>query len=237
MNDASTFQTITAPPYVRGGERVLWIGKPTLRVIASNVFGFGMFILFGIVFTAGSAARGAAFAGRLFDGLLFAIVILLVGIHALRLRKTEFVITDQGLYTRTGLIGQSVSQTTHDKITDIALKQDILGRVLGYATLHVNTAGSSHAPVQMVGLPRALEVKQRIEQAREAFLVRGRPPAAAPSASPHALPRFTLDEDLMRIRCPTTKRTFKRLKTEAGQRVACPHCGKTHLAKESPRAD
>lgn len=221
-----------APPYVRANEAMVWMGRPTLRALASQAIGSLVAVLLLGSIILNGLGDGAVLMAPVVVGLLLAGLLALLTLHALRLRRTEFVLTDQGVYTRTGLIGQSVSQTTFDKITDIALKQDVLGRLFGYATLQINTAGSNLAAVQMVGLTDALETKQRIEAARERSLGGGsgsadRPPPGARVST------FVLAEHVMTVRCPTTKALFKRPRSETGHRIVCPKCSRSHVVKEA----
>lgn len=220
------------PEYVRLGETILWRARPTLRSMASRAIATLVAVLFfgSILFNAmgGGAALAAPFV--LTALLLLYLAVMLV--QGLRLKRTEYVLTDHGVYTRTGLIGQSVAQTTFDKITDIALKQDVLGRLLGYATLQVNTAGSNLAALEMSGLPDALNTKQRIEAAREKAVAARMPGAPTPAAAA-GVRRFVLAADVLEVRCPNTRLLFKRPRSQAGRRVPCPHCRRAHVAKEA----
>lgn len=230
MNEVPTFQPLAhapLPDYVRPGEELVWRGKPTLSLLVSQGLGLlGTFFVLSI-FMLGAAASGRGeFLAFLPVVLLFLLVLILV-LQSIRLRRTEFVVTRQSIYTRTGIIGQTVIQTTYDKITDISLKQDVLGRILGFSSLNVNTAGSNTAPVRMDGLRGALEVKSLVEAARESFLRGGQ--GATPARGGLPVPRFVPARLLVRVVCPTTRRPFRRPRTEAGTRAPCPHCPKTHL--------
>lgn len=229
MNEAPFFQpNRPTPSFVRAGENILWYGKPTMAVLFSQAVGFAVTLIVMAVFILGGSSTGSFFlvGGPVVLVTIFLVVILL---NALRLRRTEYVVTRQSIYTRSGIIGHTVFQTTYEKITDIALKQEILGRLLNYASLHVNTAGSNMAPVRMEGLRDAYQVKEMIEHNREMFLAQGRG-ASAPPAS--AIPRFVPEHELMHLTCPTTRKPFKRPRWEAGRRVPCPHCGRTHLVSK-----
>lgn len=240
MNDVPTFASVSpalrSPDYVRQGEQVVWMGKPTLALLASHTLGLLSTFIFLLFVVAGFATRAQNIGFGLILVAVLALFGLLIVLQGLRIRRTQYVVTRQGIYTRTGIVGQTVMQTTFDKITDISLKQDVLGRILGFSSLHINTAGSGTPPVRMDGLRSALQTKSLIEVAREHFLRRperddalARPVAAAP--------KFVPDRLLLRLVCPTTRKTLKRPKTEVGRLAACPHCGKQHLVKEAARGD
>lgn len=227
---------VAAPDYVRKGEEVVWLGRPVLALLVSQGFGlFTSFIFLGI-FLASFAGRSENVGmGLIGIGVVILFVILVV-LQAIRIQRTQYVVTRQSIYTRTGIVGQTVMQTTFDKITDISLKQDVLGRILGFSSLHVNTAGSGTPPVRMDGLRNALQMKGLIEAAREQFL--RRPERDGTPARPsRPIPKFIPDRLLVRVVCTSTRKPFKRPRTELGKLAPCPHCGKTHLVKEAARGD
>lgn len=217
-----------APAYVRSGERIVWFGRPTLRALASQAIGSLVMVLILGSILINQMDGAAALYGPAIGVLLLIVYATLMGFQALRLRRMEYVLTDQGVYTRSGLIGSAVAQTTFDKITDISVKQDVLGRALGYATLQLNTAGSNLAPVQMLGLRDAMETKRAIETARETSLGRERPASSAPAA----VPKFVLAQDIVLVRCPKTRQRFKRPRADLGRKVLCPLCQGQHVVKE-----
>jgi membrane protein YdbS with pleckstrin-like domain len=236
MSDIPTFRSATplqAPAYVRRGEDVIWIGRPTLALLVSQSLGLLTSFFFLGFFLVGFANN----AGRSFTLLPVAAValfVVLLVLQALRIQRTQYVVTRQSIYTRTGIIGQTVIQTTYDKITDISLKQDVLGRILGFSSLNINTAGSGTPPVRMDGLRDALDMKSLIEAARESYLGGANERASRPT---RRFPRFIPDHELVRLVCPTTKKGFRRPRTEIGSAAPCPHCKKTHIVKEPVRGD
>ena len=237
MTDVPTFAAASPPPapdYVRKGEEVVWIGGPTLALLVSQVVGLLTTFLFLSFFLAGLAGRLENIGIAALGLVLLVLFVVIVILQAMRIRRTQYIVTRQSIYTRTGIIGQTVIQTTFDKITDISLKQDVLGRILGFASLLINTAGSGTPPVRMDGLRNALQTKSLIEAAREHFLRRPEREPAKPTAAPR-IPKFIPDRLLVKVTCTTTKRTFKRPVEEAGKLAKCPHCGKTHVVKEAAR--
>lgn len=238
MNDVPTFAAnappLPAPDFVRKGEEVVWLGRPTLALLVSNIFGLLVTFVFVSFFAAGFAGNLADLgAGLLAFGIILLFIVIVV-LQAMRIKRTKYVVTRQSIYTRTGVVGQTVIQTTFDKITDISLKQDVLGRILGFSSLHINTAGSGTPPVRMEGLRDALQTKSLIEAAREHFLERPERDAATPRPQ-ERVPKFIPDKLLIRLVCPTTKRLFKRPRTEVGKLAPCPHCSKNHVVKEASR--
>lgn len=241
MNDdvpvfATKSAAIPAPDYVRAGEEVVWLGRPTLALLVSQGLGLTTsFVFLGLFFTSFAARAGNTGMGMVGVAVVILFIVLLI-LQAMRIQRTQYVVTRQSIYTRIGIVGQTVVQTTFDKITDISLKQDVLGRVLGFSSLHVNTAGSGTPPVRMDGLRNALQMKGLIEAAREQFLRRPER-EQAPARPARPVPRFIPDRLLLRLTCTTTRKPFKRPRTELGKMAPCPHCGKTHLVKEAVRGE
>lgn len=232
MTSVPSLQPVPPPSYVRPGEVVLWRGRPTLRSVISLLAGlaFTLFLVLPIEFS-GLISGGPLEA---VGGLFFLVVFLLSAIAAVaiaRLRRTEYVITRSGVYTRTGLLGTTVVQTTFDKITDLEVNQDVLGRIFGYGTLQVNTAGSNVAPIQMHGLVDAIAVKTMVEHAKDEALAR-RPPAAPPSP----LAYFTPRDRIATFRCRECGKPFERPRADVGKHVLCPNCHERTRVQEGRRA-
>ena len=241
MNDdvpvfAGRSAAIAAPDYVRTGEEVVWLGRPSMALLVSQALGLTTSFIFLGIFLTGFAARGGNLGAGLVAFAVITLFVVLLILQAMRIKRTQYVVTRQSIYTRTGIIGQTVIQTTFDKITDISLKQDVLGRILGFSSLHINTAGSGTPPVRMDGLRSALQMKGLIEAAREHFLRRPERDDA-PKRPDRPIPRFIPDRLLVRLTCTTTRKPFKRPRSELGKLAPCPHCDKTHLVKEAARGD
>lgn len=155
------------PAYVASGEAVRWLAKPTKAVLVNSV-GF-LLVLASFVASAGFAdlvgAGRLPFGGA---GLATALVASILVFQWLRLENTELVLTDERVYLKRGIVATNVNQITYDKITDIAYDEGITGRVLGFATLEVNTSGSSSKPISVAGITQALAVKRLVEEAAEA---------------------------------------------------------------------
>lgn len=221
MSTPAAFRADAAPSYVRSGETLVWFGKPTLRSLASLFVGLSFTLLFVLPAAfASTATRAGTIVPLIMAGVILVLLALTFVFAVLRLRRTEYVITRTGIYTRTGIIGTSVVQTTFDKITDIEIRQDVLGRIFGYGTLQVNTAGSSLAPIQMHGLVDPIQAKSIVERTKDEFLER----ETSPPQGSRTLAYFTPRDEIRTFPCPQCGRSFPRPRTDAGKRALCPHC-------------
>ena len=91
-----------------------------------------------------------------------------IGIYwLLRLHFDEIILTTRQFYVRTGIIGRDVISTQLRKINNVRFKQGIIGRILGFGTIYIESA----ATLGMVGygwIADPAKVKSVIEQAIDA---------------------------------------------------------------------
>lgn len=119
-------------------EEVLWTGKPRLKSIIPNV-------IIGIPLI---AAAGI--------GLL-----IIIGPY-LRVKNTEFVVTSEGLYRKTGTLSRNVQKIGFDKVQNISFSQNFLGTRFDYGTIEVSTAGGSGIELAFRNIDDPREVEQVI---------------------------------------------------------------------------
>lgn len=151
------------PPYLQTGDVPVWHAKP--RPIAAvgalrSLFGLIPFLVFSS-FMEGPNRVWIPIAAT-------GLVLMFIAVRFAQLRRTEYVATQRRVYARAGLVGTTVNQLTYDKITDITFHQDLLGRIFGYGSVTLQTAGSNQAPITMVGLPAPLVAKETVERWRDA---------------------------------------------------------------------
>lgn len=221
--DVPTFEPIpdpapqwSQPHFVDEDERILWVGKPLLRSAVSQATGLLVFVLFLLIIPGFRPEGGIASAFTI--GLVAFFGLFAVGMPMWALSRMVFVITDQAAYTRSGIFGEKVNQTSYEKITDISYNQDVLGRILGYGSININTAGSATQALTMQGLSDPLAVKRLLERAK-ADRLGGR---ARPEGG---LPVFVPKDQVAQIRCPACDLVFKRPRRELGGPGTCTHCG------------
>lgn len=109
-----------------------------------------MLSLYGIVIGIPYLAFGA------FLGLL---VIILAGL--LR-RADKYYVTDKRVIHEYRLITRKVSSAFYSKIQDLKFTQNLIERVLGIGTVHINTAGGAEVEISFKGITP--HVKRVIEE-------------------------------------------------------------------------
>lgn len=157
------------PDYLQTGDTPVWFAKPRpISAVAALRSLLGLVVL--VIFISRMEGPIRTYAPAVVG--LFAIAF--VGLRLAQLKHTEYVATQRRVYARAGIVGTTVNQLTYDKITDITFTQDVLGRILGYGSVVVQTAGSAQAPITMVGLADPLAAKETIERWRDRALAEGR---------------------------------------------------------------
>lgn len=95
----------------------------------------------------------------------------IAGMTALHWRRATslFVVTPERVYGSHGRIRFNLTQTTYDKVTDMHVHQTVFGRLWGYGTVKVQTAGTG---ISLPGVNDPMRFKQVIEEQRSEFLER-----------------------------------------------------------------
>ncbi|WP_251330108.1 PH domain-containing protein [Haloplanus pelagicus] len=159
------------------GEEVVWTGAPRLRRIISNVATFAIWSL---------AAFAAAFAlttvlnvelpipNRAVWGVavLWTLLQAVTPVWAyLRTTNTDYLLTDENVYKKTGVWSENVTRIGIDKIQNTQLKKDFFGNVFDYGTILLSTAGGGGVEMSIEDLddPDELrtELRTRIAQASD----------------------------------------------------------------------
>jgi len=68
-------------------------------------------------------------------------------------RTTELVVTNRRVIAKTGLIRRKTWEINAAKVEGVEVEQGILGRILGYGTVHVKGTGGGIAPVRKIDKP------------------------------------------------------------------------------------
>jgi len=84
----------------------------------------------------------------------------------IRMFTTEIGVTDRRVIGKTGLIRHSSIDTMLDKVSNISAVQGIFGRMFGYGTITVTTAGEK---VVFVGISHPADFRRDVAQQIEAY--------------------------------------------------------------------
>jgi uncharacterized membrane protein YdbT with pleckstrin-like domain len=123
-----------------------WIIKSTIYIIIAAIF-FGVFIYFYILLKSSGKGYNNLQLRRIFTAvaLLGVIVFNCVSIISLILRKVNFKYNfgEKNIILKQGIIAKSERQTFYGRIQNIKINQDFVDRLLGIASLVIETASDS----------------------------------------------------------------------------------------------
>ena len=137
----------TAPEWLSPdeGETVEWVGEPELASKASElVWGILLTPLLGL-------------------GLLIAIPAYL------QVKNTDYVVTNQSLYTKSGILSTNIQGVELDKIQNTEYSQTFFEKQLGYGTVGVATAGTGGTELEFEAIADAREVQELIRDRAKAY--------------------------------------------------------------------
>ena len=129
------------------GESIYWSGKKSIKVsVLEAIFNkmlpialiwalfYGMMIL-GMSF--GGSLEGQGFIGG-FLAMFFLIHLMPVWIYlggvitsVMRAKNTEYIITDKGVYTQTGILGKRVDMKPFAELAHVSVSQGVFDRMCG----------------------------------------------------------------------------------------------------------
>lgn len=114
---------------------------------------------------AGNPSRTSMYGSYAFGILLLPLVgaglLILAGAYLTR-TNTDYVITTDGVYKKTGIFSRSVTEIEYEKIQNTAYSASAMGRWLGYGTVEISTAGGSGVEMRIQGVENPQEVQQRL---------------------------------------------------------------------------
>ncbi|WP_424016733.1 PH domain-containing protein [Halorientalis pallida] len=152
-----------------GEETVEWQGGPRIQtIIPSLVVGLA-FVLIGaglLWYTAteaGSVVLAALGVLTVLSGVLTPIWSLL------RIRNTEYVVTDRHLYRKSGVLGRRVTTVGHETVQNVSYAQGITGTLFDHGTVAFDTAGGSGTELAFSNVDDPSAVQQLVEQRRARY--------------------------------------------------------------------
>lgn len=123
-----------------GDENIVWSGQPHINSIYPSVaLGIILIPLAGL-------------------GLL---IILMAYLDR---ENKDFVITNEGVYRKSGIISRRVKKISFGKIQDTSYNQGYFGRMFNYGNVDITTAGGSQVEMRFQSIPNPEKVQKKINQ-------------------------------------------------------------------------
>ena len=110
-----------------------------------------------------------------FVGVLTAIVLIALVVVAGLIKRTatDYMVTNQRLYIRRGILSKREQQTRIDRVQNVNTEQRFRDRLLRVGTVDFDTAGTDDAEFRFVGISDPAEVVRAVDRAqREALRMR-----------------------------------------------------------------
>lgn len=80
------------------------------------------------------------------------------------IRFTDYVVTSEGLYRKSGIFSRSVQKIGFEKVQNISFSQGILGKQFGYGNIEISTAGGSGIEMRFMSIEDPREVQGLINK-------------------------------------------------------------------------
>lgn len=107
----------------------------------------------GVVLVVLGVALQAAAAPNFLSSLLIVLGLAYVLTGLVTVWTTELAVTNRRVIAKSGLIRRFTVEVLHNKVEGLTVDQSILGRMLGFGTIHVNGTGSGRTPVPHISQP------------------------------------------------------------------------------------
>jgi uncharacterized membrane protein YdbT with pleckstrin-like domain len=141
------------------GEAVVFEGHPSWRAVLSFYIGgvAGALVIAVILAIALSTVAGVI------AGIVLIALVLLAGV--VKRWATDYMVSNQRLYIRRGILSKHVQQTRVDRIQNVNTNQSIRERVLRVGTVDFDTAGTDDSDFKFVGIANPGRVAEAVDRA------------------------------------------------------------------------
>jgi membrane protein YdbS with pleckstrin-like domain len=174
--------------FLGNGERMIHNDHPSFRsFVVENTLLFAGFLVLAVLFLA-TSFNGSLLAGL---GILLVLSLVLLALVLRRLgdRYTSYVVTDTRIMRISGIISRRAHSIPWVRVTDLTIEQSLVGRLFGFATLHIESANEDSGLRNLEGVSDPLQFNQYVVDmvvakqgtAEPEWVKRGEPPPVAMS--------------------------------------------------------
>ena len=129
-------------------ERILWEGRRTVKSFYDMIFCGSLLIVASSLTPLFLALAGIQYFS-LFGLLVGAFLFLLAIFLSLSYR---YVVTERALRKEYSFFARSREEVPLDRITNVVVSQDIVGRALGFGNVRADTAGTAYMGISFIGV-------------------------------------------------------------------------------------
>jgi membrane protein YdbS with pleckstrin-like domain len=147
--------------YLGHGERMIHSDHPSFQAFAVQNT-----ILFLVLFVVAAGFLGVSFNGSFASAgvifLVLGIVLLYLVLKRLRERYTSYVVTNVRIMLISGIFSRRAHSIPWVRVTDLTYEQTLIGRLFGYATLHIESANEEGGLRDLEGVSDPLRFNQYV---------------------------------------------------------------------------
>jgi uncharacterized membrane protein YdbT with pleckstrin-like domain len=146
---------------LHAGESIIYEGHPSWRSILG-------YYLKGLVGALVAGAIGYALDGiGLALGIFLLVDALVLAAGFIRRFATVYMITNERLRIKHGIISRNVQQTDIERVQNVNTKQSVLERMLQVGTVDFDTAGTGDSDFKFAGVEDPEEVVAAVDRAQK----------------------------------------------------------------------
>jgi uncharacterized membrane protein YdbT with pleckstrin-like domain len=142
------------------GEQVVFEGHPSWRGLLSFYLGG----VAGAVVIAVIIGLVTSFSVGLVAGVVLVAAVLAFGL--LKRMSTTYLVSNQRLYIRRGMLSKREQQTRIDRVQNVNTEQSLRERMLRVGTVDFDTAGTDDSEFRFVGIASPGEVVNAVDRAQ-----------------------------------------------------------------------
>ena len=141
-------------------EAVVFEGHPSWRAVLSFYIGgvAGALVIALVVWLVTGAFWGVVV------GLVLIAAVVVAGL--VKRTATDYMVTNQRLYIRRGILSKKVQQTRIDRVQNVNTDQSFRERVLRVGTVDFDTAGTDDSEFRFVGISDPVKVAAAVDRAQ-----------------------------------------------------------------------
>ncbi len=151
------------------GEEIVFEGHPSWRALLSFYIGGVAGAVVIAVIVALIASTGIAVV----VGVVLIALDIVVGF--IRRMATRYLVTNQRLYIRRGILSKHEQQTRIDRVQNVNTEQRFRDRVLRVGTVDFDTAGTDDSDFRFVGISSPSQVVAAVDRAQREAALAGPP--------------------------------------------------------------
>jgi len=143
-------------------EEIVFEGHPSWRgVLSFYVYGIGAVVILG-------ALLGLVVSSAVGSIVAVVGILAVVAIGFLKRIATHYVVTNQRLRIRRGILAKKIQQTRIDRVQNVNTDQRLLDRILRVGTVDFDTAGTDDSDFTFRGIANPDEVVAAVDRAQRA---------------------------------------------------------------------